>query len=80
MSHIVRDREKLNDRVRPHAGQGGVVEKALDQEHDCSKILRTIAASRGAVDTLIADVLEGHIRLRLTPTAAHLAESKGYQL
>ncbi len=43
-------------------GQIDAVEKALEQEQDCSKILMTIAACRGAIHSLMAEVIEGHIR------------------
>ncbi len=38
------------------------MEKALEQEQDCSAILLTIAACRGAINGLMAEIIEGHIR------------------
>jgi DNA-binding FrmR family transcriptional regulator len=38
------------------------VEKALDGDEDCSAVLQTIAATRGALNGLMAQILEGHIR------------------
>jgi len=63
--HTIRDKEKLVHRVHRIRGQLDAVEKMLNQEHDCSEILHIIAACRGAIDSLMAEVLEGHIRLHL---------------
>lgn len=65
MPHTIRDKEKLINRVRRIRGQVDAIEKALDHEQDCSEIMHVIAACRGAIDSLMAEVLEGHIRLHL---------------
>jgi DNA-binding FrmR family transcriptional regulator len=65
MAHTIRDKTKLLNRVRRIRGQLDAVEKALDQEEDCSLILMTIAACRGAINSLMAEVIEGHIRFHV---------------
>jgi FrmR/RcnR family transcriptional regulator, repressor of frmRAB operon len=65
MAHTVKDRKKLLHRVRRIRGQLNAVEKALDQEQDCSTILLTLAACRGAMDALMAQIIEGHIRFHI---------------
>ncbi len=62
MAHVTRDKKKLLNRVRRIKGQVIAVEKALDEERDCSAILTTLAACRGAINSLMAEVLEGHLR------------------
>ena len=62
MAHTIRDKKKLLNRVRRIRGQIDAVEKALEQEQDCSRILLTIAACRGAINGLMAEIIEGHIR------------------
>ena len=62
MAHTIRDKKKLLNRVRRIGGQIDAVEKALEQEQDCSSILLTIAACRGAINSLMAEIIEGHIR------------------
>ena len=62
MAHIERDRKKLLNRVRRIRGQVEGIEKALESGEDCSPLLQTIAATRGALNGLMAQVLEGHIR------------------
>ena len=67
MGHTVREKAKLLNRVRRVKGQVNAVERALDQEADCGDVLRLIAASRGAMNALMAEVLEGHLREHVVP-------------
>lgn len=62
MAHTTADKKKLIDRVRRIRGQIDAIEKALEQERDCSDILHHIAGCRGAINGLMAEVVEGHIR------------------
>lgn len=62
MSHTVRDKKKLLNRVRRIRGQVASLEEALEGEWDASSVLQTIAACRGAINGLMAEVIEGHIR------------------
>lgn len=73
MSHTIRDKKKLIDRVRRIKGQMEGIERALEQEQDSARILHDIAGCRGAINGLMAEVMEGHIRLHVvapetTPT------------
>ena len=65
MAHTVRDKEKLRLRVRRIKGQVEAIERSLDQEQDCSDILQLISAARGAMNGLMAELLEDHIRFHL---------------
>ena len=65
MAHTIRDKQKLLHRVRRLRGQIDALEKLLHQEADCSKTLHVIAACRGALNSLMAEVLEGHIRFHV---------------
>ncbi|CAK7004831.1 Transcriptional repressor RcnR [Saezia sanguinis] len=62
MAHTIRDKQKLLTRVRRISGQAQALEKALNEQVDCSQILQQIAAIRGAVNGLMTEVLDGHIR------------------
>ncbi|HTS03056.1 MAG TPA: metal/formaldehyde-sensitive transcriptional repressor [Thermoanaerobaculia bacterium] len=62
MTHTIRQKSKLLNRVRRVRGQVESVERALRSEAECGEILRLIAASRGAMDSLMATVLEDHVR------------------
>lgn len=59
--HTIRDKSKLLTRVRRIQGQASALEKQLDQEGDCIAVLQQIAAIRGAVNGLMAAVIEGHL-------------------
>jgi uncharacterized protein in bioA 5'region len=65
MSHTVHDQKALLTRVRRIAGQAAALETALEQGSECSAVLQQIAAIRGAVNGLMAQVLEGHVREHL---------------
>lgn len=70
MSHTIRDKAKLLNRVRRIRGQVEALERALGQEAECGDVLRLIAAGRGAMNSLMAEVLEGHVRTHVFPAAA----------
>lgn len=65
MSHTIKDQKKLLARVRRIKGQADALERALESGSECSEILQQIAAVRGAVNGLMAQVLEGHVRNHL---------------
>lgn len=55
-------KKKTLTRVRRIRGQIDALERALDEGKECRAILQQIAAVRGAVNGLMAEVLESHIR------------------
>lgn len=65
MAHTIRDKKQLLTRVRRIRGQADAIERALESELDCIAILQQIAAIRGAVNGLMTQVLEGHVREHL---------------
>tara|TARA_R110001599_G_C12276670_1_gene662584 strand:+ start:6590 stop:6865 length:276 start_codon:yes stop_codon:yes gene_type:complete len=65
MPHTIKDKRKLLARIRRIRGQASGLENALEQEAECAAILQQIAAIRGAVNGLMAEVLEGHLREHL---------------
>jgi DNA-binding FrmR family transcriptional regulator len=68
MAHTIEEKKKLLNRVRRIMGQIAAIERSLDQENaDCSEILHNISACRGAMDALMAEVIEGHIRYHILP-------------
>ncbi|HKY82133.1 MAG TPA: metal/formaldehyde-sensitive transcriptional repressor [Sphingobium sp.] len=60
--HIVVDRDKLLARVRRIAGQVGAVERQLLGEADCSETLQLVASVRGAIGSLMEELIEQHMR------------------
>jgi FrmR/RcnR family transcriptional regulator, repressor of frmRAB operon len=65
MAHTAKDKTKLLSRVRRIRGQVEAIERALDGEQECSSVLQLMAACRGALNGLMAEVMEGHIRFHV---------------
>ena len=61
MAHTSKDKKKLLTRVRRIRGQVDAIERALDSEQECAGVLQLMAACRGALNGLMAEVMEGHI-------------------
>ena len=77
MAHTVKNKKQLLHRVRRLRGQLNAIEKALDEDRDCSTVLLTLAACRGAMDALMSEIIEGHIRFHiLDPEYKPNAEQK----
>lgn len=64
VAHTAHD-EKLLSRVRRLRGQVEAIERGIEGGDDCAKVLHLIAASRGAMNALMTEVLEGHVREHL---------------
>ena len=65
MSHTKSEKEKLLARVRRVRGQVEAVERALENEKGCAAVLHLIVAARGAMNSLMTEVIEDHIRLHI---------------
>jgi DNA-binding FrmR family transcriptional regulator len=52
VAHTTKDKDKLLSRVRRIRGQVEAIERAIDQEHECSGVLQLMAACRGALNPL----------------------------
>lgn len=62
MGHTVRDKRKLLNRVRRIRGQVEAAERAIEAERDCPDVMQLLAACRGALNGLLGEVLEEHVR------------------
>ncbi|HEX6464061.1 MAG TPA: metal/formaldehyde-sensitive transcriptional repressor [Vicinamibacterales bacterium] len=62
MSHTIRNKKSLTLRVARIRGQIEALARALDGDADCGEVLGLIASARGAMDSLMAEVVEEHIR------------------
>jgi DNA-binding FrmR family transcriptional regulator len=65
VSHTIREKSKLLNRVSRLRGQIEAIERALEQEVECAEVLQLIASARGAMNGLMAEVLEEHIRMHV---------------
>jgi FrmR/RcnR family transcriptional regulator, repressor of frmRAB operon len=69
MSHTVRQKAKLLNRVRRLRGQLEAVERALDTEADCMDVMQLVVSIRGAANGLMAELMEDHIRFHVSDPA-----------
>jgi DNA-binding FrmR family transcriptional regulator len=77
MAHTIEEKKKLLNRVRRIMGQVAAIEKSLDHESaDCSDVLHNISACRGALDALMAEVIEGHIRFHILPKKERVTDEQ----
>ncbi|WCM93080.1 metal/formaldehyde-sensitive transcriptional repressor [Acidovorax sp. NCPPB 2350] len=74
MAHTVHDKSALLKRIRRIQGQSQALERALEEEQGCTEVLQQIAAVRGAVNGLMAAVLEGQLRHHLADPEADPAQ------
>lgn len=62
MSHLSTSKDELLKRVRRIAGQVQAIERSLEAEADCEKVLHLAAATRGAMNGLLDEIIEAHAR------------------
>jgi FrmR/RcnR family transcriptional regulator, repressor of frmRAB operon len=75
MGHTVRDQQKLLNRIRRIRGQVEAVERTLEGAADCADVMHLLTAARGAINSLLAEVLEDHVREHLVGRGATRAEA-----
>jgi FrmR/RcnR family transcriptional regulator, repressor of frmRAB operon len=68
----IRAKTKMILRVRRIRGQVEAIERALEQEMNRSDMLRLIASTRGAINGLMAEVLEDYIRTQVVDSLQEL--------
>lgn len=59
--HTVKSKKQLKTRIKKISGQVQALEKQLDDGKECIDILYQISAIRGAVNSLMTNVIEGHL-------------------
>jgi len=75
MSHTVQEKGKLLARVRRIRGQVEALERALEAEKGCTAVLQQIAAVRGAMNSLMSEVIADHVRTHIaSPTITNPAQ------
>ncbi|MGN9473741.1 metal/formaldehyde-sensitive transcriptional repressor [Pseudomonas syringae pv. aptata] len=80
MSHVAANKNDLLKRVKRIAGQIQAVERALESDHDCAKTLHLVAATRGAINGLMDEIIEDHAREHVAnPALSDEERSKGVE-
>ena len=69
MGHTVRQKTKLLNRVRRLRGQIEAVERALEAESECIEVMQLVVSVRGAANSLMAEIVEDHIRFHISDPA-----------
>ena len=62
MTHLTTSKRQLIARVKRIAGQMAAVEKALEADVGCASVLQQVAGVRGAVNGLMDEIIEDHLR------------------
>jgi DNA-binding FrmR family transcriptional regulator len=62
MAHTTANKHHLVARVRRIAGQIAAIEKAIEDEAGCASILHQVAGARGAINGLLDELIEDHLR------------------
>jgi DNA-binding FrmR family transcriptional regulator len=79
-----RDREKLVLRIKKIRGQVEGIQRTLeldDAADSCFAVLQTVAACRGALSSLMIEIIDGHVRDHILdpkqkPTAEQIKASE----
>ena len=66
MPHVIAEKQKLLNRVRRLRGQIDALERAVDSEQGCSEVMRLLTTARGAINGIMAEVVEDHIEMHMT--------------
>lgn len=77
---IDRERAKLINRAKRIHGQMETVERSLIENHDCTDVLMLLAAVKGGINGLMAEILEDHIRLHLGAGSRPMTPDLGEEL
>ena len=66
MAHSIQDKTRLLQRVRRLRGQVEAIERALEKNADCARVMQLTVSARGAANGLMAQLLEDHIRIHVS--------------
>lgn len=69
MGHTILEKSKLLNRVRRIRGQVEAIERSLEGEKGCADVLHLIAGVRGSMNSLMAEIMEDHIRFHVADPA-----------
>ena len=74
MPHSPQEKKKALTRLRRIVGQAEALQRAIDAGADCGDVLQQLAAMRGGINGLMADVLQGHLHESLGHADCNPAE------
>jgi DNA-binding FrmR family transcriptional regulator len=62
MSHLSREKLDLVTRTKKIIGQLESALRGLNDDEQCADVLQRLAAARGAINSLMGELMEDHIR------------------
>jgi DNA-binding FrmR family transcriptional regulator len=65
MAHTAAEKKKLLVRVNRIQGQLQSIREAIEEEKECADVLQQIAACRGAMSSLLVEIVEGEIKFHV---------------
>jgi FrmR/RcnR family transcriptional regulator, repressor of frmRAB operon len=77
VAHTKSEKDKLLARVRRVRGQIEAVERALEGDKGCATVLHLIVTARGAMSSLMTEVIEDHIRLHIVDPTKDAERARG---
>ena len=75
MSHLSREKLDLVNRTKKVIGQLESVLRGLNDDEQCADVLQRLAAARGAINSLMGELLEDHIRNHMPRKSKSSAEA-----
>ena len=75
MSHTSREKLDLVNRTKKVVGQLESVQRALQDDAPCARVLQQLAAARGAINSLMGELMEDHIRNHMPRTSKSSEEA-----
>lgn len=76
VAHTVKDKKKLITRINRIKGQLDALSKSIESDEDCYKVMMLLASCRGAMNGLMSEVVEGHIRDHIVSAESKKESSK----
>jgi DNA-binding FrmR family transcriptional regulator len=65
VAHTAAEKKKLLARVNRLQGQLQSIRTAIEDERECADVLQQIAACRGAINSLLVEIIDGEIRFHV---------------
>jgi len=70
LGHVAQEKQKLLNRLKRIRGQVEAIERAVESDDECTRVLQQATACRGAMEGFIAEVIEDHIREHMIDPSA----------
>lgn len=65
MAHTSEEQRRLLSRINRIEGQVKSIRTALENNSECGTVLQQIAACRGAINSLLVEIIDGEIRFHV---------------